>query len=178
MRALGDNPVLFASTDHAWKKNSLKLHHERHPERLFVVPQVRAEAGGSRIARETGSRCQEWAGHEEGVSHKRSSSWTRDHAGRAVDACGYSSRTREVRHVRVAISVLPAESNVLLRHPVKGRRDIPRLERIAGILREIWRAADCICAVDGWKKSEVTARIRYRSATEGQPVFVLVKPRS
>src|SRR5947209_3892151 len=76
----------------------------------------------------------------------------------------------------MAIPVLTAERDVLPRHPVKGKRSIPGLERIAGVLGEVRRAGDCIGAVDGWQQGEVASGVIHRAAAHCYGIYIFLEP--
>src|SRR5215472_2130146 len=114
----------------------LKLHHHRESQSRLVIPEVRAEP----CCRDTSKprrRRQKWTWHEQRSRHDHGGVETGDRARLAVHAIRDPAASRPVRNIRVAIPILQAERNVLLRHPVIGKRDVPSLERIAGILREV-----------------------------------------
>src|SRR4029077_66169 len=129
----------------------LELHHDRVPHAGFVLPQVGAETRAARYTREARCGREEWAWYERSVSHHRSGTWVRNRAGIAVDSRSDSAATGPVRHVRMAVSILRSERDVLFGHPVERDRTIPGFVRITGVLREIGRAADGVSAVDWWK---------------------------
>src|SRR5258708_19699980 len=66
---------------------------------------------------------------------------------------------REIRHIGRPMVVLPPESNVLARHPVKSPRYIPSLVRIARVLGEIRRARGRSRAVDRRQQNQISPGI-------------------
>src|ERR1700676_1345703 len=66
--------------------------------------------------------------------------WTR----RRRDA----ARSRKIRHIRGAMIKFPPERNVLARHPIKRSGRVPRLERVARILRKVGRSRSRSRSVD------------------------------
>src|SRR5262245_51620853 len=76
----------------------------------------------------------------------------------------------------MAISVLTAEGDVLLGHPVESKRRIPSLERIAGVLCEVGRTADGVGAIDGWQKNEVTSGVIHHAASHRHAIRVFLEP--
>src|SRR5262249_40896368 len=73
-------------------------------------------------------------------------------------------------------SVLTAERDVLLGHPVESQRNIPGLERIAGVLCEVRRAADGVGSVDGWQEDEVASGVIHLAASHRHAIRVLLEP--
>src|SRR5215471_11717343 len=74
--------------------------------------------------------------------------------------------------------VLPSKGDVLAGHVVEGRRGVPRLERVAGILCEILRAGGRGGAIDRRQQHQVAPGIIDRSAAQGYAEQVLVKPQA
>src|SRR5215469_121726 len=135
-------------------KNSpkLKLHQNCHVDTIFGLAQIR-KPGCSRGQNYGGTK-------RSGVSARRRN----------------SPRTGKIRHVGVAMVEFPAKGDVLAGHVVEGRRSIPRLVGVAGILREVRRSGSRGCAIDGRQEHEVAARIIYGAAAQRQPVQILLKP--
>src|SRR5215472_5096888 len=74
---------------------------------------------------------------------------------------------------------LPAERDVLARHPVESAVSVPRFEWIARILREVWRINRCrrrCRSVDGRDQHEIPAGIVDFSPAERQAVLIVVEP--
>src|SRR5262249_34630342 len=88
----------------------------------------------------------------------------------------YPSAARPVREIRVAISVLSAERDGLRGHPVESKRRIRGFERIAGVLREVRRAADGVGAIDGWQENEVASGVIHLAASHRQAIRVFLEP--
>src|SRR4051812_7442018 len=103
-----------------------ELHHQRDHRPVFELAQVRSKTGNH------------------GTQRSRIAARRRD------PTC-----SGEIRDIRAAMDVLPAERDVLAGHIVKRRGGVPGLEWIAWVLREIWSSRKCGCAVDGWQKYEV-----------------------
>src|SRR5690349_6621993 len=74
--------------------------------------------------------------------------------------------------------VLPAESDVLARHPVKSPRHIPSLVWIAGILRKVRRSGRSSGTIDRREQDQVAPRIVNLSASDGEAVLVVVEPQT
>src|ERR1700676_1296323 len=83
---------------------------------------------------------------------------------------------RKVILIRVAIAILPAESNVLFGHPIKGRRSIPGFEREAGTFREIWRSGDRVRSIDWGQQHQIAPGIVQHATTKRQSECVLFEP--
>src|ERR1700690_1179349 len=158
------------------RTQSLELDHHGYSYAAFILAQVRTKTCGSSNAGETRRRRQSGTGRKSCASYHRSGSWVRSRArGKAVarrDPAG----TRKIRHVGVAIAVLPAEGNVLFRHPVKGDRAVPGFVGVARVLGEVGRAGDRIGTVDGRKQCQVTSRIADRSAADRESKKILLEP--
>src|SRR5258707_11203876 len=72
--------------------------------------------------------------------------------------------------------VLPSESDVLARHPIKGSGYIPSLVWVAGIFCKVRRSRSRGRSVDRRKQNQVPPGIIDLSAADGQSVTVVVKP--
>src|SRR5579871_1043587 len=137
----GCSPILLSST-------ALELDHDRVSHTRFVFAQIGAPTAASCHTSETRGGRQEGARRKGRASHHRTSCGVGNCAGSRIDAWSYSTSTRPVPYICVAIPILCSESDVLFRHIVKGERGIPSSERIAGVLREIRRTGDRIRSVD------------------------------
>src|ERR1700730_11123323 len=95
----------------------LKLHHDGHSERALILAQVRRPKTAMRAA-----PCTRGVGR---VVH------TNELGRKPIVAAwrSYSTATRKIRHVRVAIAIFPTERDVLLGHVVESGRCIPGFER-------------------------------------------------
>src|SRR5882762_1842972 len=71
---------------------------------------------------------------------------------------------------------LPAECNVLTGHVIKGPRNIPRLKRVPGVLREIWGSRRRCCAIDGRQQYQIASGIVNLPAPQSQAIEVFVEP--
>src|ERR1700733_12814851 len=71
---------------------------------------------------------------------------------------------------------LPPGCDVLLRPVFKPRRRGPRFERIARILREVWRSRRRRRTVDRRQQHEIPPRIVDLPAAERQSQFVAIEP--
>ncbi len=72
--------------------------------------------------------------------------------------------------------ILPAESNVLARHPIECPRHIPSLIRIAGILGEIGCSRSSCRTVDRQQQNQIPTGIVDLSAANRQTVLVPIEP--
>src|SRR5262249_44678399 len=108
----------------------LKLHHHRKSQSRFILFKVGAETC-PRHTGKAGSRRQKGTGHERGTGHNGAGIRTRNYAWRGINSWTYPTVPRPIRHIGMAIPILTAESDVLLRHPVESKRSIPGFERIA-----------------------------------------------
>src|SRR5882762_3060510 len=103
---------------------------------------------------------------------------------RGTEGPGVASRRcnptapREIRHVRRAMVVLPAESNVLAGHVIVGCGHVPGLVGVPGILSEIGRAGDSGRTIDGRQQYQVTAWIVYLASAERYRVPVFMEPQA
>ena len=70
----------------------------------------------------------------------------------------------------------PAERDVLARHVIVGSGDVPRLELITGILREVGRSRRRCGAIDGRQQDEVAAGIVDLAAAQRECVTIFVEP--
>src|SRR5215472_5808982 len=154
---------------------SLKLHQHRKPHSRFILSKVGAEAC-SRHTGKAGSRRQKGTWHEYGTGHNGAGIRTGDHAGSSIHSWTYPTVPRPIRHIGMAIPILTAEGDVLLRHPVESERSIPGLERIAGVLCEVRRAGDGIGSIDRGQQSEIASGIAHRPASHGHGIPVFVEP--
>src|SRR5215469_7064012 len=128
---------------------SLKLHQHGKSHSRFIFSKVGAEAR-SRHTGKAGSRRQKRTWHERGTGHNGAGIRTGDYAWSSIHSGTYPTVPRPIRHIGMAIPILTAEGDVLLRHPVESERSIPGLERIAGVLCEVRRAGDGVGAID-WR---------------------------
>src|SRR5216683_1741930 len=85
---------------------------------------------------------------------------------------------REIRHIGRPMVVLPPESNVLARHPVKSPRYIPSLVRIARVLGEIRCARGSSRAVDRRQQNQIPPGIVNLPAPQCQAILVVIEPQT
>lgn len=78
----------------------------------------------------------------------------------------------------MAVSILPAERDVLARHPVERDRRIPCFVGISRVRREIWRARNGIGTIDRRKQCKIAARIIHDTATQRETVQILLEPKT
>src|SRR5262249_22089665 len=110
---------LLAASHHLSFTSGLELHHHSKPQGRFIFPQVRTETCGSRHTGKTGSSRQEWARYKRSACHWGPGIEIGDYAGKKIDARRDPTTSRPVRYVRMTISKLSAERDVLLGHPVE-----------------------------------------------------------
>src|ERR1700758_1579514 len=72
--------------------------------------------------------------------------------------------------------VLPAESNVLAWHPVKGSGYVPGFVRVAGIFGKVRRSGNRGGTIDRRQQDQVPPGVIDLSAADGQSVTVVVEP--
>src|ERR1039458_5274897 len=87
-----------------------------------------------------------------------------------------STSTREIRLIRVAITELPEESNVLSGHVIEGDGIIPGFVGQARILGEVWRSGDRIRSIDRREQRQIAPWIVQYTTTKRDCVQVLFEP--
>src|ERR1019366_437032 len=87
-----------------------------------------------------------------------------------------AASTREIRHVRVAISRLPPEGEELPRGVLEVEGGIALVHIESGALRKIRRSRDGIRPVDGREQRQIPAWISHEAATRRDGELIVVEP--
>src|ERR1035437_1901790 len=82
----------------------------------------------------------------------------------------------KIRHARVAVTVLPEESDVLFGHVIERDRSVPGFEWVPRVVGEVWRTGDSIRSVDWGQQGQIAPRIVHLSTTDRYCIHVLFEP--
>src|SRR5712664_893537 len=136
---------------------SSEFNKDRHVQPVLGLPQVRGEPWHQGAGRSANIIAE---------NRRRAGSW-RD-----------TTWPREIQHIGRSMVVLPPESNVLARHPVKRPRHIPGLIGIAGILSEVGRARSSRRAVDRRQQNQISPGIVNLPSPQCQAILVVIEPKT